>query len=94
MKKLLIVFLFLLFLSGCEFFEEETDNQLATPENLRYIDQYIVFDAVEYADRYRIQINDEIIMTTYTAYSFNEPGEYVIIVEALEKDMSPQNHLR
>lgn len=89
MKKILIVFLFLLFLSGCEFFEEETDNQLATPENLRYIDQYIVFDAVEYADRYRIQINDEIIMTTYTAYAFNEPGEYIIIVEALGEGYEP-----
>lgn len=83
MKKILIVFLCVLFLSGCEFFEEETNNQLATPENLRYIDQYIIFDAVEHADRYRIQINDEIMITTYTAYAFSEPGEYVVIVEAL-----------
>lgn len=89
MKKILIVFLFVLFLSGCEYFEETPNNRLAPPENVRYVDHLITFDAVEHADRYQIIIDDNTYMTTSTSYSFSKKGEFTVYVQALGEGYEP-----
>lgn len=91
MKKILIVFLFVLFLSGCEYFEETPNNQLAAPENVRYVDHIITFDAVEHADRYQIVIDGIVHMTTSTSYSFTEKGEFMVYIQAFGEGYEPSD---
>lgn len=78
MKKLLILILIALVLTGCD---EPKLERIGTPTNLRYEDM-ILFDAVDDATAYVIDLNDEKITITETFYEVTIPGSYTVRVKA------------
>jgi hypothetical protein len=78
MKKLLVMILLALVLIGCD---EPKLERIGTPQNLRYEDK-ILFDAVDDATAYVIDLNDEKITITETFYEVTIPGSYIVRVKA------------
>ncbi|MDO9629888.1 MAG: hypothetical protein Q7I99_08285 [Acholeplasmataceae bacterium] len=82
-KKLIILSLLLFTLSGCK---PEGNIRLETPANLRYENFGLVFDAVENAEDYVIEINGVTYSTTNLQYDLNYFGDYQVRVKAQAKN--------
>ena len=75
-KKLLIILLFLIILTGCQM----QDPAVLYPENIRIMNEVLLWDDVEDATSYTVSINDETHKTTELSFDLNylENGTYQI----------------
>jgi len=80
MKKLFILFVFVILLVGCKNTSEE--KTLSTPTNLARINNIISFDEVPFATSYVLSLNDEEITITKTTYTIHLFGEITVKVKA------------
>jgi hypothetical protein len=78
MKKATLLILLLFILIGC------SQQQLSTPENLRFTDQ-IYFDEVENATDYILNINGEEIKIAQTSYQITSEGTFLVKVKSTAK---------
>ena len=79
MKRVIILFLLLFVIFGCKTVESKLD----TPTNLRYENQQIMFDSVEHAASYLLEINEiehPVIETTYQPSGY---GTFTVRVKAI-----------
>ncbi|HCZ25064.1 MAG TPA: hypothetical protein DHV05_09565, partial [Acholeplasmataceae bacterium] len=79
MKKIVFIMLFVLTLIGCT---PSNSTVLDTPDNVRREGSRLLFDEVEHATKYVIEINGEVITVTDHFYDFVERGELSVRVKA------------
>lgn len=79
MKRVLIIFLLIFLLYGCE----EEVQRLAIPSELTENQGVITFDPVENADYYVIEINGVEYQINQTSYTISEVGSYEVRVKAV-----------
>lgn len=77
-KKLIFVLISILTLVSC------SKGTLQRPENLKIVDGYLTFDAVEHATSYTLLINNEEVTISNTYYTFTK-GNYEVRVKAHAK---------
>jgi len=80
-KKLIILTLFLVFLSGCV----NTNINSRYPTNITYNDDYITWDNIEDATSYILRINDEVYEVTLNAFdaSILKNGNYTVQIKSV-----------
>ena len=90
MKKILLIMMLVLILQGCSWFRRETP--LEVPSNVRQVEEKIVWDKVEDARVYQVQINGQTRQVSTNEYSiFNLPnGSYEINIRAVSSEKSSE----
>jgi len=78
LKKILVLLLFTLAISGCT----TNKDRLSTPTNVRYEDYTLFFDSVEHAESYIIDFGNYYAQVEENFYEFFEFGDYQVRVKA------------